>query len=200
MTGIRLLVEGFGDQAAVPELIRRILSANGKYHVQIMPSPMMAGGIAKLRRQGELERFLGYAALKAGEVILLVLDCEDDCAVHVADEFLMRARNLQPPIGKPFFVALLVKEFETLFLHSRAALARAFPDFGWRKPSDAPDRDWETVRGAKEQLKRFLGTGRSYKELTDQPRFAAKVDLDVLRERSRSFRHLENVLLEIAAP
>ena len=50
-------------------------------------------------------------------------------------------------------------------------------------------RDPDTIRGAKEWLSARIADGR-YRETTDQPAFAAVMDLEMAHRRSRSFMKL----------
>ena len=199
MKRIILLVEGDGDRVAAPLLLRRILHDNCVYDVQIASPPTKVGDMRKLARPGELEKHLHYANLKEGSAILVLQDCDDACAVESANSYRQRASSLQPSISRPIEVALLVREFETLFLWSAAALAVKFVDYGWRTSSVEVERNWDAVRDAKGELRRMFRGGRGYKELLDQPRLAAGLDLDRLRNVSASFRHLEKCLLRLAA-
>ena len=193
-----LLVEGDGDRVAAPLLQRRILHDNCVYDVQIASSPTKVGDMRKLARPGELEKHLHYANLKEGSAILVLQDCDDACAVELANSYRQRASSLQPSISRPIEVALLVREFETLFLWSAAALAVKFVDYGWRTSSVEVERNC-TRCDAKGELRRMFRGGRGYMELLDQPRLAAGLDLDRLRNVSASFRHLEKCLLRLAA-
>lgn len=57
--------------------------------------------------------------------------------------------------------------------------------------------DAEAVRGAKECLSRMMRPGSAYKPSVHQARIAANLDLAQLRQRSRSFRHLESAVLRV---
>lgn len=195
---IVLMVEGDGDQSAVPILVRRILHENGIYNVQVAARPAKVGDVAKLSRPGELERHLRYAELKEGSAMFLVQDCDDGCAANILNDYLHRAQQMRPAIRKPFNAALLVKEFETLLLYSVEKLASEFGDYGWRLANFEQDRNWESVRDAKGELRKLFRAGQAYKELRDQPRLASGIDVQRLRSSSRSFRHLESSLLALA--
>lgn len=160
MRKIILLVEGDGDRLAAPVLLRKILHENDKYEVEIAPAPTKIGDIRKLSRQGELEKHLRYADLKSGSAILLLQDCDDGCAVSFADSYRSRILSMQPAITKDIEVALLVREFETLFLWSLDALAKSFVDYGWRTPTADAARNWESLRDAKGELRRMFRPGR----------------------------------------
>ncbi len=97
-------------------------------------------------------------------------------------------------VSKKVGIVFFKKEFESLFLFSIESLATATPEFGWSLENIDVDRDMEEIRGAKEQLKRLMKKGKTYKETTDQTEFLKGLDFDRLRERSRSFQHFENTM------
>lgn len=198
MPKVTLLVEGPGDVAAVPRLIHTALARLGIQEVFTDNRPMKVGDLPKLRREGELEKHLRYAAAKPFDIVLLALDCDDDCPVTVATELARRAAAMVPALAKPVGIVLFHREFETLFLHSLEAIAGGRPDFGWKLEGLDPDDSWERKRGAKEVLRRFMAPGKTYKETIHQVDFIKELDLDRLHDKSRSYRHLESTLRWVA--
>lgn len=198
MHRIVLLVEGDGDKLAVPVLLRRILAEQEVFNVEIA-SPAKVGDHRKLLRLAELEKHIRYADLKDGSAILVMLDCDDGCAASLAQEFHSRVAAMQPAIGKRFEVALLVREYETMFLWSLAALMERFSDYGWRAGALEHDRNWDLLRDAKGTLRGMFRSGRGYKELLDQPRLSSAIDFRRLREHCSSFRHLEKCLARLVS-
>jgi hypothetical protein len=189
-----LLVEGHGDQQALPELLRRIVADRGLFQITPAPRPIKSGEIAKLRRPGQLERFIVYGCSREdGDGVLLVLDCDDECPREVADEFLQRINTIKPAIDKPVGIAFLKREFESLFLVCAHALAAQYPECVWNFDDFSSDADMEEIRAAKQLLNRLMKV-RTYKETRDQVRFVNALDLIRLRARSRSFRHLESTI------
>ena len=178
------IVEGPGDASAVPHLLRGILYANKIFDVEI-DRPYKAGEFFKVRK---VFPNLIRALEKEGALLLVLIDCDDGCAVTKASEL----RDLIPEdlAHVRLEIAFIVREYESLFLFdpetTRACLQIAndiaFPD----QP--------EELRGVKGWLSRVMGEGRAYKETVDQEQITARLDLDVIRPRSRSFRHLESAL------
>ena len=94
MVTIASIVEGKGEVAAVPILLRRVAS-------QVAPK-VLVNALRPIRVQrnqilksGQLERALELAARQVGKGrgrILILLDSDDDCPKQLADEMLHRAR------------------------------------------------------------------------------------------------------------
>ena len=53
-----LIIEGPGDKAAIPLLIRKVLEDRNIFSLNPAPRPKQNVQLKKLRRQGELERYL----------------------------------------------------------------------------------------------------------------------------------------------
>lgn len=182
------IVEGPGDVNATPVLLRRIARRIGLPNVQILRAHRR-GDLFQVHRH--LQRFAAVAALERAAALWL-FDCDDGCAFERARELHRAVLREQFPY--PFRVALIVKEYECLFLADPDACrmvleipaAAAFPS------------DPESVRGAKELLSRLMARGRAYKETIHQQALSEVVDLDRLYEKSRSYRHLENAISELA--
>lgn len=187
------IVEGHGEDRAVPLLIRRILDAQGIYDVDVLQA----------RRHGEYPTVtrnfdnLFKAAVLVNAPILWVMDFDSkdyDCRVKEAQILLTRAKKLRP--GWPLKIAFLVKEYETLFLIDEMATRKAFPDIPAKMPFPANP---ESIRGAKEWLSKARpAAGNAYKPMVDQAKITAHLNLDLLRKHSPDFAHLERAVLELA--
>lgn len=193
MTKILPIIEGDGDLKAVPIIIRRILEDNNLHSVGLHPA-QKRGDLPKIARS-----FDNYfnAALKWQAPILWVLDFDCKNCICQADEAMQlykQAENLRP--SWPFKVVFVTKEFETLFLIEQQAARKVLGiDENYAFPPTP-----EKIRGAKQVLSRALPSGRSYKEMVHQDKIAAQLNLDVLREHSSDFRHLEKSVLYLANP
>lgn len=191
-----LVVEGDGDRAAVPELLRRIAEHLQTFDMQPAPRPIKCGDVRKIGRPGMLERFVEYACRRDdGDSVLLVVDCDDDCPAKLGPELAARAQPIAKRCSKKVGIVLLYREFESLFLMSFASIRETFADYRWH--ADTPEalsrRNLEELRGAKELLRNALRVG-TYKETRDQVRFVTALDFDRLYRDSRAFRHLLNTL------
>jgi hypothetical protein len=186
MTPIATIVEGDGEVAALPIVLRRLAEwlspALGAVEV---PTPIRVRRDRFLNRDEEFRRMLLLAAAKCGEAgwILVLLDADDDCPAELAPEILTRAQAVVP--HRRVSVVLANREFEAWFLAGAESLD------GKRGFSCAKQEtsDPEAVRNAKGWLSERMGAGR-YRETTDQPAFATLLDLRLAHDRSRSFRKL----------
>lgn len=181
---VTCIVEGDGEVAALPVLLRRLTEhiAPGKWID--LPQPIRVRRDRFLNRAGEFERFVSLAVGKAqGGRVLILLDADDDCPVELANEIARRAA-LQMPVGQ-LAVVVAVKEFEAWFVAVADSLSGTR---GFEFEGDVPDQP-EEIRGAKEWISSRVSAGR-YHEVADQASFCARMNIDSARKRSRSFRKL----------
>lgn len=180
------IVEGDGEVQALPVLLRRLCQWLTPEGLVDYGRPIRVHRDRFLKRNTEFRRMLLLAAAKAGDTgwVLVLLDADDDCPVTLALDIATRARDVLPHC--PISVVCANREFEAWFLASAESLdgRRGLKVAARDIPAD-PD----AVRGAKEWLSRRITAGR-YRETTDQPAFAATMDLEAARSRSRSFRKL----------
>ena len=184
MSAIASIVEGDGEVAAMPILLRR-LGAECQPQVNVMALPPIRVRRDRfLNKEEEFRRHLLLAAAKCGDGgwILLVLDADDDCPATLSKEILRRA---QPYIShRKFSVVLANREFEAWFVASAASLNGVR---GFVLRADLP-ADVERPRDAKGWLQRQMAD--SYSEKLDQPAFTARFDMLQAWHKSRSFRKL----------
>ena len=188
-----LILEGLGDKRAVPELVRKLAYAHEIFDLSIIPHPIMRQNIPKLRTVDELEKFITYGLMKDGDSLLILLDCDDSCAkdeVHVFTE-RVRKQNLTKKVGFAFFNS----EYESFFVSCLDLIAERYPEYEWNLGDWNIDDDHEEIVGAKGYISDRMKTNKSYKPIRDQAKFTSALDFDRLREKSRSFRHLESTLL-----
>lgn len=185
MIPIASIVEGDGEVAALPVLLRRLSDWRpGHDHVQALP-PIRVHRDRFLNREDEFRKQLLLAAAKCGERgwILVVLDADNDCPATLAAQVRQRARQHVP--HRRLSVVLAKREYEAWFIASARSLDGRR---GFRCP-DAPPVEAERPRDAKGWLRRNMA-GRSYSEVLDQPAFTAHFDLQQAFDNSRSFRKL----------
>jgi hypothetical protein len=179
------IVEGQGDVAAVPVLLRRIASeVEPDRGIEVRRPIRVARD--KVVKDGELERFVELARRTAGAggAVLIVLDADDDCPKDLAPALLTRAQAGRP--GDEIRVVLANREFEAWFLAGAMSLRgrRGLPD------DLEPPPDPEAIRDAKGWLQTRRTDGFAYSPTTDQPALAAIVDLHAARATSPSFDKL----------
>ena len=126
------IVEGFGEETAVPLLVRRWLARRRfDRHFDVPDLAINAKGCGKLKAAYDRTRHLGIehyveAALRSGpDAILVVLDADDECvhrsgAVGLGPKLLDRARAVAPQV--PMAVVVANREYEAWFLASLSSL------------------------------------------------------------------------------
>ena len=194
---MRLLpvVEGHGDLAAVPLLVRRVLhELHNRFDVELLPA-QRRGEWPKVKR--EFDRYFQAATLERA-AILWVLDFDCDDCIDVDSErawALERAARLDPKT--PIELVFLVKEFESLFLWDDSALRSAFGELAVDVSVPANP---EQVRDAKGCVSLMLPKGRAYKPTTDQARIVSRLDLAILSECSPSFTRFLRAVESLCQP
>ncbi len=185
MIRISSIVEGDGEVAALPELLRRL---HDWRPANQFPQPMRPIRVHRdrfLNREDEFRKQLLLAAAKCGDQgwILIVLDADDDCPATLAADVSRRAALHLP--HRRFSVVIANREFEAWFI----AAARSLDGRrGFRCPQ-GDMADAEVPRDAKGWIRQNMA-GASYSEILDQPAFAASIDLQQAFDNSRSFRKL----------
>lgn len=169
------IVEGPGDVAAVPVLLRRILhERSDHYNFDVLRPKMAKGKGGIVRRLGD---FLGYATdTDECAAILVLVDADDDCPMELGAELAKCARSIN--VRVPTAVVCAKREYENWFLASDQEF----------------DGDAEEYNGAKQWLNRRFPTGLIYKETQYQVRFSATMDIEAAFDASRSFRRLCNAV------
>ncbi|RZI61799.1 MAG: DUF4276 family protein [Rubrivivax sp.] len=185
MRSVCAIVEGDGEVAAIPIVLRRLHERFGPAdHVRVLP-PIRVHKDRFLNREEEFRRHLLLAAAKCGEDgwVLVVLDADDSCPMALAADIRRRAEQVLP--HRTVAVVIPNREFEAWFIAAAESL-NGVRGFAWA-PEDRVDA--ETPRNAKGWMKERMAS-RSYGATTDQPAFSAKFDLDQAAINSRSFRKM----------
>ena len=185
MSAVASIVEGDGEVAALPILLRRLGDwLTPDQAVNVLP-PIRVRRDRLINRDDEFRRHLLLAAAKCADSgwILVLLDADDDCPAELGAQLLARASAVVP--HRRVSVVLANREFEAWFIAAAASLTgqRSFVfDVSHRVDAEVP-------RNAKGWVERRMSS-RAYRETTDQPAFTARMDLHLAREGSRSFRKL----------
>ncbi|MBS80351.1 DUF4276 family protein [Variovorax sp.] len=186
MKSVACIVEGDGEVAALPVLLRRICEWKTPEIPTYIPPPIRVYKDRFLNREGEFRRHLLLAAAKCGESgwVLVVLDADDDCPKARGAEILARAQIVIP--HRRIAVVLANREYEAWFIAAARSLhgVRSF-----KLETTHSDGDAELPRNAKGWMSKRMG-GAGYNETTDQPAFSAQLDLQQAFDASRSFRKL----------
>jgi hypothetical protein len=179
-----VVVEGEGDEAAVPRLLSRTLDLAGEHGWFVdTKRTLKVGGLPAFRKH--FDRYARLLRLQPADALLVLLDLEDGCPVREAQSLAADVRALSFPY--PVAVVLAHREYEAWFLASLPSIASAVESL----PDGAEyEDDPEARRGCKERLTALMPPGRAYKETLDQPAFTSVLDFDLAAERCRSFQRL----------
>jgi hypothetical protein len=180
---IQPIVEGQGEVAAVPLLLRRL-------QVEAQCWGLGVGKPHRKRRsqlvkKDPLQSAVQVAALRddcAG--ILVLFDADDDCPKELAPTLERWAREAAG--GKPCVVVMANREYEAWFLASIEGLrgtSGILPDAASHPQPEMP-------RDAKGELERRMPRSASYSSTVDQAALTARLDLETTYRRCRSFRKL----------
>ena len=189
------IVEGDGDKAAVPLLLRRIQSELAPELDLRIPQPWRIGRY-KLVKDGELEAAIERLArqLAPPRAILVLVDADDDCPAELGPQLLLRAKKARSDV--PTGVVLAKCEFEAWFLAAMESLGGCR---GLTEGLTAVSNP-ESIRDAKRVLTRNMTGSRAYSPVADQPALTAVFDMQAARRWSRSFdkcwREVERLFAE----
>lgn len=177
------MVEGHGEVAAAPVLLRRLL-AEAQCHGIGVGHPIRRTQ-SQLRSKEGIQVGVRLALLQPEcAAVVILFDGEDDCPKELAAT--VRAWAREAAAGRPCDVVIAYREYETWFL---AALESLRGQFGIAKNATAPANP-ESKRDAKGALEEFMPPDRAYSETGDQPAISATFDMGLAHRRNRSFRKL----------
>lgn len=178
------IVEGHGEVAAVPVLLRRLLWDHAQCYGMEVGSPVRRT-CSQFRREEEVHRMVRLALLQPDcAAVLLLFDGEDDCPLELATK--VRGWAQEAAGATPCEVVIAYREYETWFLASVESLRGRW---GIADDATAPD-DPEAKRDAKGALEEFLPPRRGYSPTVDQADMSAVFDMALAHRRNRSFRKL----------
>jgi hypothetical protein len=188
---IGLIVEGQGEELAVPFLIRRIAQARG-FYIQIkcqvwrVPKTQLPRGGQRMGQAPELKRAVEGLTRQIGRnrPIMILLDADEDCPQDLATN--LKSRCLAEHADVKVSIVIAKKEYEAWFLAAANSLA------GQRglATSLTPPSDPESIRGAKEWLTEHMSSDQSYSPTRHQSVYSELMDLSEART-ARSFRKFE---------
>ena len=185
MMQIASIVEGDGEVAALPVLMRRLAS---EWRTLVSVDPLQPIRVRRdrfINKEEEFRRQLLLAAAKSGADgwILIVLDADDDCPAELGRTIYERAQ--QYVAHRRLSVVLANREFEAWFI----AAARSLHGVRGFSLTEEEAIQAEISRDAKGWIRERM-QGGSYSAILDQPAFAARIDLQLAYDNSRSFRKL----------
>lgn len=189
---IQPIVEGQGDVAAVPLLLRRLRDEAQAWGLEVARPHRKRR--TQLVKKDSLQDAVQLAALTAGCIGILVLfDADDDCPMELAPTLEQWALDVAG--GRPCAVVMANREYEAWFLAGIEVLrgrAGILPEAVSHPHPEIP-------RDAKGELERRMSHGSSYSASVDQAALTAHLDLESAYRRCRSFRKLVSAFGELAA-
>lgn len=182
---IATVVEGQGEVAAVPALLRRIV-AEVSPDTWINVSRPYRVGRDSLIKAGGIEAAVAAVAGQGGARtgVLVLFDADDDLPCVLGPQLLARASAARADL--PASVVLAKREFEAWFLAAAPSLR------GMRGLAHDLERpaDPEQPRDCKGWLTERRTDKRAYKPVADQAALAEVFDLAMARANSPSFDKL----------
>ena len=177
------IVEGHGEVAAAPVLLRRLLVKASCHHIGVV-RPIRRTQ-SQFRSKEGIQNGVRLAFLQPEcAAVVILFDGEDDCPKELGEQ--IRAWAQEAAAGKPCDVVVAYREYETWFL---AALESLRGLYGI-SPNAIASANAESRRGAKEALEEFMPSDRAYSETGDQPGMSNRFDMQAAHQRNRSFRKL----------
>ena len=178
------IVEGQGEVAAAPVLLRRLLHEHAACYQMDVGTPIRRSQ-SQFRSKETVQAAVRLAKLQPRcAAVLLLCDGEDDCPKELAET--MRTWALEAAAGTPCEVVIACREYETWFV---SALESLRGRYGIRADAAAPINP-ESRRDAKGWLEDFMPPTRAYSETGDQPAMSKVFDMALAHQRNRSFRKL----------
>jgi hypothetical protein len=195
------VVEGFGEVAAVPVLIRRWLQ-HQNFHRNVdlhLAGPVRASGVGALtvphNQDDELgiEHYVQMAWLRRPDIILVVLDADEECPRTLGPALLARGMAIVPN-GFPLGLVIAKREYEAWFL---AALTSTRFRNALQKQGFTLDQrflpgavDIEEIADCKDRVARLLSL-KKYEPTIHQEKLTRILPFTAgMQKRSRSFRKL----------
>ncbi len=165
---IQPIVEGQGDEAAVPILLRRLQDVAQAWEVRIGKPHRRRR--TQLVKKDSLQTAVRVAALGDDCIgILIIFDADDDCPKELASTLREWAREAAG--GRACEVVMANREYEAWFLASIEDLrgrASILPDATSHPHPEVP-------RDAKGELERRMAAGAVYSPTVDQAALTAQL-------------------------
>ncbi|MGD1277530.1 MAG: DUF4276 family protein [Tepidisphaeraceae bacterium] len=188
---IQPIVEGHGEVAAVPVLVRRLRDEAGTFDLDVN-RPIRRKRSEFVNEQA-VRKAVRLALLQADcAAILMIFDADDDCPKDLAPKVEAWAKAEAGTV--PCALVMANREYEAWFLATVESLRG---QSGVRNDATSHPEP-ESPRDAKGELEQRMHVGLSYAAMADQPAMTAKFDMTTAYARCRSFRRMVKAFGEIA--
>lgn len=183
------IVEGHGDAASIPLLVRKIWYEYLRCDLALDVLPPIRVPRGDFGQAQKLDRPLRLADIKLRattarfQAILVVVDADDDCIAKVSKSVMQAAadaianRNVRCVIADPMYEAWFAASHETMV----DVLTIAADTNITNADSSQFKKSWVVQR---------MLAGRRYSETVDQPKLTSRIDPGLARKRSPSFDRL----------
>jgi hypothetical protein len=191
---IKPIVEGSGDVAAVPELLRRLQFDYGLGGHEVEIARPIKWKRSCFNSEAHVRRAVQLAKAEPDCIgILIIFDSDDDCPkIHAAR---VTDWSKQEAGDTPCEVVMAHREYEAWFLATVESLRGRRGIRGDAASEAVP----EGIRGAKERLETKMRPNMSYSETTDQVALTCHADFRITYTGCRSFRRLVNAFRRLLA-
>jgi hypothetical protein len=182
---IKPIVEGHGDVAAVPELLRRLQFDYGLGGHNVQIARPIKWKRSCFNSEPHVRRAVQLAKAEPDCIgILIIFDSDDDCPKTHSGRVSQWSR--QEAGNVPCEVVMAHREYESWLLATVESLRgrRGIREDAISEVSP------EEIRGAKERLETKMRLDMSYSETTDQVALTSHADFQTAYTRCRSFRRL----------
>ncbi|HET8772770.1 MAG TPA: DUF4276 family protein [Thermoanaerobaculia bacterium] len=177
------IVEGQGDETAVPLLLRRLRDEAEAWGLEIGRPHRRRR--TQLVKKDSLQTAVRVAALREDCVgIIVIFDADDDCPKDLAPKLEEWAK--EAAVDKACAVVLANREYEAWLLASMATLRGRSGIL----PEATLHADPESPRDAKGELERRMSDTANYSPTVDQIALTAHLDFRTVYQSCRSFRKL----------
>jgi hypothetical protein len=185
------IVEGQGEVAALPVLLRRLMHEYAQcYEIQV-GAPVRRKS-SEFFREDTIKKAVRLTTMQPDcSGVLIVFDGEDGCPVEWGAKVQAWAQSVAGSV--PCKTVVVYREYETWFL---AAIESLRGNSGISKDAVAPENP-ESKRNAKGEIDRLMPFGLAYSSTVHQEKFSAAFNLSVAHQRSRSFRKLVKAVGEL---
>ena len=192
---IAIIVEGDGEVTAAPALLSLALQQFQCFDIFPRQPAINAHGGGNLTCAGGLERFLELAYRAPDcEAVLVLIDSEGDCPKELARKLV--ARIQVKGARRPTAVVVAHRMYEVWFVASASSLNGLV--LGSRTMGNDLEipAEPESIKDPKWWIENRMKP-RQYKETEDQLVLTRKIDFELAKANSRSFRRLLHAIEEL---